>query len=176
MGMFDFVKDAGEKLRGRDHETKEEANREKAQALSQHVKALGLNVKDLKIDYYDETATLTGLAASREEKEKVVLTVGNTQGVAKVNDMLRVAKPQAKVAEAAPEASAPAMESEAQNSADEPETKFYTVQPGDSLSKIAKEQYGNGMKYRAIFEANKPMLSDPNKIYPGQVLRIPPPA
>jgi nucleoid-associated protein YgaU len=50
---------------------------------------------------------------------------------------------------------------------------FYTVQKGDSLSKIAKEHYGDAMKYPAIFEANKPMLADPDKIYPGQVLRLP---
>ena len=55
-----------------------------------------------------------------------------------------------------------------------PETKFYTVVSGDTLGKIAKEYYGNAMKYPEIFEANKPMLKDPDLIYPGQVLRIPP--
>ena len=55
----------------------------------------------------------------------------------------------------------------------EPEATYYTVVSGDTLSKIAKEQYGNAMKYPVIFEANKPMLTDPDKIYPGQVLRIP---
>lgn len=55
----------------------------------------------------------------------------------------------------------------------EPESRFYTVKSGDSLSKIAKEMYGNANDYMKIFDANKPMLSDPNKIYPGQVLRIP---
>ena len=45
---------------------------------------------------------------------------------------------------------------------------------GDTLSKIAKQHYGNAMKYPVIFEANKPMLEHPDKIYPGQVLRIPP--
>ena len=53
------------------------------------------------------------------------------------------------------------------------ESRFYTVKSGDSLSKIAKEMYGNANDYMKIFDANKPMLSDPNKIYPGQVLRIP---
>ena len=57
--------------------------------------------------------------------------------------------------------------------APEAEADFYTVKAGDSLSKIAKEYYGDAMKYPAIFEANKPMLKDPDKIYPGQVLRIP---
>ena len=52
----------------------------------------------------------------------------------------------------------------------------YTVVKGDTLSAISKRQYGDANKYMRIFEANKPMLSDPNKIYPGQVLRIPPAA
>ena len=56
----------------------------------------------------------------------------------------------------------------------EPEKQFYTVKKGDYLSKIAKEVYGNANKYNIIFEANKPMLKDPNLIYPGQVLVIPP--
>jgi len=55
----------------------------------------------------------------------------------------------------------------------EPEAQFYTVVSGDTLGKIAKAHYGNAMKYPVIFEANTPMLSDPDKIYPGQVLRIP---
>ena len=74
--------------------------------------------------------------------------VGNTQGVARVDDRIKVEK-------------------------SEPEATLYTVQAGDSLSKIAKQQYGDAMKYMTIFEANKPMLNDPNKIYPGQVLRVP---
>jgi nucleoid-associated protein YgaU len=54
------------------------------------------------------------------------------------------------------------------------ESKYYTVVKGDNLSKIAKEFYGNPNKYPQIFEANKPMLTHPDKIYPGQLLRIPP--
>jgi nucleoid-associated protein YgaU len=50
----------------------------------------------------------------------------------------------------------------------------HTVVKGDTLSKIAKAQYGDAMKDPVIFEANRPMIEDPDKIYPGQVLRIPP--
>jgi nucleoid-associated protein YgaU len=88
-------------------------------------------------------------------REKIVLAVGNTTGISKVDDRLQVVVEKA----AAPKA---------------PEAKYYTVVKGDSLSKIAKAQYGDAMKYPVIFEANKPMLKDPDKIYPGQVLRIPP--
>ncbi len=51
---------------------------------------------------------------------------------------------------------------------------FYTVQPGDTLGKIAAAEYGPGHagEYHRILEANKPLLSDADKIYPGQVLRI----
>jgi len=70
------------------------------------------------------------------------------EGVAKVNDELTVAQPAS-------------------------ESRYYTVVKGDTLSKIAKEQYGNANDYMKIFEANKPMLSNPDRIYPGQQLRIP---
>jgi nucleoid-associated protein YgaU len=118
---------------------------------------MGLQVKQLKIDVHGETATVSGEAASQAEREKVLLTVGNTQGIAKVDDKLTVA--------AVKPADAPASAA-----------RFYTVVKGDSLSKIAKAFYGDAMKYPRIFEANKPMLSNPDKIYPGQVLRIPPAA
>jgi nucleoid-associated protein YgaU len=55
-----------------------------------------------------------------------------------------------------------------------PEAVFHTVVSGDNLSKIAKAHYGDANKYPVIFEANRPMLSHPDKIYPGQMLRIPP--
>ena len=80
--------------------------------------------------------------------EKIAIALGNTIGVAEVDNQL-----------------------EADNAEDE--SNFYTVVSGDTLSKIAKEQYGNANDYMKIFEANKPMLSHPDKIYPGQVLRIP---
>ena len=51
---------------------------------------------------------------------------------------------------------------------------YYTVVSGDNLSKISKAQYGDANKYMKIYEANTPMLKHPDKIYPGQVLRIPP--
>jgi nucleoid-associated protein YgaU len=153
MGIFDFIKDVGEKLTGRDDKEKHDADealeeRMKGNALMRHVMQLGLEVENLRIDYDDGVATITGQAADQSTKERAVLAVGNTKGVAQVDDRMTVEAP-------------------------EPAATFYTVQRGDSLSKIAKEQYGDAMKYPMIFEANKPMLSDPDKIYPGQVLRIP---
>jgi nucleoid-associated protein YgaU len=149
MGLIDFVKDAGEKLFGIKSESKEEANREAATALTNVIKKLGFSVTDLRVSYDDGTATLEGKTPSQAEREKIVLLVGNTSGVARVNDLITVEKP-------------------------EPEAILHTVQQGDSLSKIAKIHYGDASKYMMIYEANTPMLKDPNKIYVGQVLRIPP--
>jgi len=156
MGLIDFVKSAGEMIFGGSEpevvgkspeQVKMDAEAAMAAALTQQVSATGLTCENLHISFSDEVATVSGTAPSQSEREKIVLVVGNVNGVAQVNDMLEVAAPQA---------------------------VFYTVQSGDTLSKIAKEQYGNAMKYPVIFEANKPMLKDPDKIYPGQVLRIPP--
>lgn len=156
MGLFDFVKDVGEKLGIGKNEEREAAEeyveeQQKANALWHMVKGLGLEVEDFQVQYDDGVATITGKVPSQAEKEKVVLALGNTQGVAQVDDRLEVVEPA-------------------------PEATFYVVQSGDSLSKIALAHYGDAMKYPAIFEANKPMLKDPDLIYPGQVLRIPPDA
>ncbi len=148
MGIFDFVKDAGERLFG-GKEARAEAKQESEEALINQVNQMGLKVEGLSIDFNDGVALIKGSAASQEEREKVVLLVGNTKGVSQVDDQMTV---QMQTAEAL----------------------LYTVESGDTLSKIAREQYGSAGKYMAIFDANKPMLKDPNKIYPGQVLRIPP--
>ena len=79
---------------------------------------------------------------SAEQKEKLILAVGNVEGVAEVE-------------------------------ADLDDPSFHTVEKGDTLWAIASKTLGNGARYEEIFEANKPMLSHPDKIYPGQVLRIP---
>ena len=147
MGLFDFVKGAGRKEEAKKDEERNELI--KGNKLLRYVMSLGLDVEGLKVKYDDGVATVTGKAKSQADREKVVLALGNTDGVAQVDDQMEVASPEA-------------------------EAKFYTVQKGDSLSKIAKEAYGDAMKYPVIFEANKPMLTDPNLIYPGQVLRIPP--
>jgi len=158
MGLIDFIKGAGEKLFKKEDkaaaaaaEAASEAAAElkRAETLGKFVGRLGLEVDDLGIVVDDDLVTVTGTAPSQEIREKLVLALGNTAGIARVDDRITVEAP-------------------------EPEAQFYTVVSGDSLSRIAKKYYGNAMKYPVIFEANKPMLSDPDKIYPGQVLRIPP--
>ncbi len=164
MGMFDFVKSAGEKIFGKSEETKkQEAEMEQAarrqaaevrrlkmaRKLEEHVKTMDLAVEDANFSFKGGVVTARGKVDTQEIAEKVVLTVGNVAGVNSVDNQLEVVNP-------------------------EPEAVFHTVVSGDYLSKIAKKHYGDASKYNVIFEANKPMLSDPDKIYPGQVLRIPP--
>jgi nucleoid-associated protein YgaU len=147
MGLFDFVRDVGRKLTGGGGEAEEKGHHD--EALEQHIRDLGLKVDDLDVSLDDGVATVRGTAASKAEAEKVVLALGNTQGVAQVDDFLAY-------------------------HVEEPPSVFYTVVSGDTLSKIALAHYGNAMEYMVIFEANRPMLKDPDLIYPGQVLRIPP--
>ncbi len=147
MGLFSFIKNAGAKVFGIGKTTEEEAT-DKAFALSDAVEKLGFEVQDLNVEVEGDTAIVWGEADSQETREKVVLVLGNTEGIANVDDRMTVA-------------------------IEEPQAQFHTVVSGDSLSKIAKKYYGDAMKYPVIFEANKPMLKSPDLIYPGQVLRIP---
>jgi nucleoid-associated protein YgaU len=158
VGIFDFVKDAGERLFGGEDEGPTEqvrtvdmalADKAKGESLMRLASSMDLGVENLDVKFRDGVATVGGSADSQTDKEKIILLIGNTQGVARVDDRIRVSRP-------------------------EPEARMYTVVSGDSLSKISKACYGDAMKYMKIFEANQPMLKDPNKIYPGQVLRIPP--
>ena len=152
MGLIDFVLGAGDKLFG-----PKESDQERSAKLENQVRKMGLPVEMLRIDVKGEQATVNGKVKAQAIREKIVLAVGNTTGISKVDDRLELVVEKA----AAPK---------------EPEAKYYTVIKGDSLSKIAKTQYGDAKKYPVIFDANKPMLKDPDKIYPGQVLRIPPAA
>lgn len=139
MGIFDFVKDVGKSI-------------EESMDMVKEVVAIGIAIEEPEASLNDGVVNIKGKVKSQEDREKIILALGNLAGVQQVEDNLEV------VSE----------EDEAQ-----PGSKFYTVQAGDSLSKIAKVHYGDPMKYTKIFEANKPMLESPEKIYPGQVLRLP---
>jgi nucleoid-associated protein YgaU len=174
MGLIDFAKSVGRKLGiGDDDDDKkpqpggkpvgkpqaapagptpqqvqDAKDRRRAAALVKLVNDMGLKVEDLGVRADGDKVTLTGTVASQADREKIVLLIGNTEGTGSVDDQLKVEKP-------------------------EPEGQYYEVKSGDSLSKIAKQFYGDANKYPVIFEANKPMLKDPDEIYPGQKLRIP---
>jgi nucleoid-associated protein YgaU len=164
MGMLSFIKDAGQKLFGVGEAhaaqaavaaapTEENIKRMSDAAgdsIATYINEMGLSVTGLTVafDAPSGVATVYGIAADQTTKEKVILCCGNVAGVSSVNDQMSV-----------------------DQSGDE--SQYYTVESGDSLSKISKEFYDTPNKYMAIFEANQPMLSHPDKIYPGQLLRIP---
>lgn len=189
MGVFDFVKEAGAKIgigeskaeaetreaaevKARQDSSDDRAKRvakrvadrkkkaqsaemaetlaesKKAAGLENYLKKLGLEIKALDVRFDDGVATITGEAADQETREKAILAIGNTAGVETVHETIKV-----------PSGSA--------------ESAMHVVVSGDTLWAIAKERLGDGNRYQEIFEANRPMLSDPNKIFVGQVLRIP---
>tara|TARA_R110002111_G_scaffold103121_1_gene159776 strand:- start:1101 stop:1550 length:450 start_codon:yes stop_codon:yes gene_type:complete len=141
MGLWNFVKGAGKKVFGGD-----DAPEVSGAALKDELKDLGLDAEGLDITVEGDQVKVSGTAASQEMKEKVILAVGNVEGVAAVEDDI---------------------------AGGEGEPTFHTVEKGDTLWAVASKTLGNGARYTEIFEANRPMLSDPDKIYPGQVLRIP---
>jgi nucleoid-associated protein YgaU len=167
MGLIDFAKSVGRKL-GLGHDepapghpaapaaaggpspqqVKDTMDRRRASALVKLVTDMGFHVDELGIRVDGDKVIVTGNVDTQANREKIVLLVGNVEGVGSVDDQLKVATP-------------------------EPEAVFYEVKSGDNLSKIAKHFYGDANKYPQIFEANKPMLKDPDEIYPGQRLRIP---
>ncbi|MBC8998110.1 peptidoglycan-binding protein LysM [Pseudomonas sp. N40(2020)] len=148
MSLFSFLKEAGEKIIDALTPEKAEANGE---ALTKHVQAAltGIDTSKIKVKVEGEKVIATGEAASQEEKEKILLALGNVAGVSGVDDQITVTGAVATPA------------------------KFVTVEKGDTLSAISKRVYGDANKYNKIFEANEPQLKHPDKIYPGQVLRIP---
>lgn len=187
MGLFDFISSAGSKIFG----GKKPSEIPNLQVIIRdHVGGLGLPIKHIHYFLEEEVIAVAGWVNSLAIKEKVILAVGNVEGVDKVEDRLVVGEPPQMKHAPAPTAAAPAatesvesateahidldqLPTAAEAEANQWTSGTHTVKSGDSLSKIAKEVYGSANKYMVIFEANKPMLSDPNKIYPGQVLRIP---
>jgi nucleoid-associated protein YgaU len=169
MGLIDFIKNVGHKLEHPQQQAPA-AQHPQAQAptaqgpsaqdvaklhekqtetaLANLVTKMGFNVQDLVIDVEGSKVTAKGKVNSQEEKEKIVLLLGNSEGIGSVDDQLQVSNPQ-------------------------PEAQYYDVKAGDNLSKISKQIYGDANKYNTIFEANRPMLKNADDIYPGQKLRIP---
>jgi len=161
MGLISFIKDAGEKLFGHANAatpaattaaapSTDDLNAKAGAAIKTYIETQKLGITGLTVTY-DGAATkvtLAGQAPTQEASEKAALAAGNVSSVTQVDNQLTVA-------------------------AAAPDSQYHDVVKGDTLSAIAKKYYGDANKYPKIFEANKPMLSDPDKIYPGQKLRIP---
>ena len=161
MGLFSFIKDAGEKLFGGKEAqaatptaaaapSPADLNAKAAKAIEIYITAQNLGASALQVSYdgAQGKVTVQGEAPTQAAKEKITLCCGNVASVTSVENLMSVTNP-------------------------EPEAQYHDVVRGDTLSAIAKTYYGDANKYPKIFEANKPMLSNPDKIYPGQKLRIP---
>ena len=166
MGIFDFIKSAGKKLGiGGDDDAPE------ADAVKKELDSHGLGTEKVDVKVEGDKVVLKGVVEDQSIFEKAIVAVGNTLGISKVEaSELKVVVPESglKLGDADMTALVAA-------STPAKEPKFHTVEKGDNLWKIAEAAYGKGKgpKYPVIFEANTPMLSHPDKIYPGQVLRIP---
>lgn len=166
-GVITFIKEAGAKIFNHPVKTdgpteatalkvdkpgegNEQRNAEidAAERIKVTLQDLGLAAENLQIVIHNGLATVSGKAEDTPTKEKIILVIGNSEGIAAVQDKIDVEHV-------------------------EEEATYHTVVEGDTLSKIAKKIYRDALKYPVIFEANKPMLKDPDNIYPGQVLRIP---
>ena len=147
MGLFDFVGNIGKKLFG-PKETKEDA----AAKIRAEIDAANLGIKDLQVSLNDGMCSLAGECPSAGAMQKAVLLAGNVQGVSGV-DIARLKVPPPTPIEE--------------------KIEYYIIQKGDSLSKIAKQYYGDANKYAVIFEANREVIKDADLIFPGQKIRIP---
>lgn len=166
MAVWDFIKDAGKSVFGKAEaatpssadptqasaaagDAAKDDTKRKVEAMKAELRALSLDKDDVHLTLKGDTVKVASISADRETMEKLILALGNIEGIAKV------------------EADLP----EGGDGGKEP--TFHTVEKGETLSAIAKKYLGDANKYQAIFEANRPLLSDPDKIYPGQKLRIP---
>ena len=145
MGLLDFVKDAGRQLFDTDAEA--------ADNIKQAIEIRTVGIQNLQVNFDDGVCTLAGECPNEATRTSALLLVGNTQGVEKVvADDLTFPEP-------------PEEEKE--------KFEFYEIVSGDTLGGIAKRYYGKASLYTRIHEANKDLIPDPNKIYPGQKIKIP---
>jgi nucleoid-associated protein YgaU len=151
MGLFSFVKSVGKKLGIGSEDTPPSA-----EDLKKELDSFDLGSENLTVEINGDTAVIKGEVADQSIFEKAIVAVGNTLGISNVQaDDIKLASADGATAE---------------------DVRLHEVKKGDNLWKIAEAAYGKGKgpKYTVIFEANEPMLKHPDKIYPGQMLRIPP--
>lgn len=145
MGLFDFAKDVGRQL----FDTNDEA----ADNIKQHIEIKMSGISDVDVQFDDGVATICGSCINEATRNTAILIAGDVKGVEKVvADGLTFPEPAEEKKE---------------------KVEYYEIVSGDTLGGIAKKFYGNASKYTRIHEANKELIPDPNKIYPGQKIKIP---
>ena len=161
MSLFGFVKDIGRRVFNKDEEA--------AEKIREHIQEAGIGIRNFEVEFDQGIAVLKGEVDSKAIKEKAILLAGNIAGVADVMNQIVVSVPAAEKNNAA--GSAKPVDAPAGKAVDE--TEFYVIKAGDTLGKIAKRVYGDAMQYPKIFEANREVIDDPDKIFVGQKIRIP---
>lgn len=155
MGLFSFIKSAGDAFLKKSTLSKKNRTREPAELRARQEGMLegliyqaGLKIEHLDCELEGDKLTVYGETRFAADRDKAILILGNVSGISEVDDRISLLVAEEKV-------------------------EFYEIQKGDSLSKIAKKYYGDPLKYHLLFEANKEVIKDPNLIYPGQKIRIP---
>ena len=146
MGLFDFAKDVGRQIFDTDAEA--------ADNIKEHLEIRLSGIRNITVEFDDGVATICGECINEATRNNAILVAGDVKGVSKViADGLTFPEPK-------PEEPREVVE-------------YYEIVSGDTLGKIAKRYYGDASKYTRIHAANKELIPDPNKIYPGQKIKIP---
>lgn len=144
MGLFDFVGDIGKKLFSKAEDASD--------AVTKHIAEDNPGIENLSVTVENGVANIQGSSVSATALEKAILMAGNIAGIAAVKtEGVTIQNGESLAAD----------------------DEFYVIQKGDTLWKIAEKTYGNGTKYTAIVEANKEVIKDADKIFPGQKIRLP---
>lgn len=158
MDLFGFAKDVGRRL----FNTEDDA----VDKIKELIEQNNPGVTDLGVEFENGIVSLSGECDSGAAMQKCALLAGNVQGVQDVYTNRMTVK--------APPESAPEAQAEAQTEAEPAEKiELYVIESGDTLGGIAKKYYGKASAYMRIFEANREVIQDPDKIFVGQTIRIP---
>jgi nucleoid-associated protein YgaU len=160
MDLFGFAKDVGRRLFNKDEDA--------AEKIKEHIEQFNPGVENLEVKFERGIVELCGECVSSEAREKAILMAGNTKGVIDVYASDLSVKQTAQT-----KAAAATKASTGKDAPVEAKVEYYVVESGDTLGKIAKRYYGNAMAYPKIFEANREIIHDPDKIFVGQKIRIP---
>lgn len=164
MSLFGFVKDIGKSLFGSDAEA--------AEKIKAHIESNNPGVNNLEVEFDDGIVTLSADCETAQALQKMILMAGNVKGVEDVRvARISIAPPIAVEEEEEEEEVSESVSVEA--ALEQENVEYYIIQKGDSLSKIAKQYFGNAMEYPRLFEENREVIEDPDLIYPGQKIRIP---
>lgn len=162
MDLFGFAKDVGRRL----FNTEDDA----VDKIRELIEENNPGVTNLGVEFNQGIVSLSGECDSAAAMQQCALLAGNVQGVADVYVNRMTVKAPATPVQSPDIVAAAAATPAAQA---EPVEQTYVIKSGDTLGKIAKEFYGKASAYMKIFEANRGIIENPDRIYPGQTIRIP---